>query len=70
MSAVSGDVAERGDAERIVAHGVHRYCQMDISVNSAGINPRAVDPTADFDVHWEAMQRINANDTLLMSDAP
>ena len=67
---MSGDVAERGDAERIVAHGVDRYCQMDISGNSPGINPRAVDPKAAFDVHWEAVQRINGNGTLLMSDAP
>lgn len=52
---MSGDVAERGDAERIVAHAVDRYCRMDIWVNSAGINPRAVDPTADFDVHWEVV---------------
>ena len=48
-SAVRGDVAERGDAERMVAHAVERFGQLDVLVNSAGITPRTVDPTADFE---------------------
>lgn len=66
---VSGDVAERGDAERMVAHAVERYGQLDILVNSAGITPRTVDPTADFDARWDAVLRVNAKGTLLMSHA-
>ena len=68
-SAVRGDVAERGDAERMVAHAVERFGQLDILVNSAGITPRTVDPTADFEARWEAVLRVNAKGTLLMSHA-
>ena len=57
-SAVRGYVAERGDAERMVAHAVERFGQLDVLVNSAGITPRTVDPTADFEARWEAVLRV------------
>ena len=66
---VNGDVAERGESERIVTHAVERFGQLDILVNSAGITPRTVDPTADFDARWDAVLRVNAKGTLLMSHA-
>ncbi|MEE3233378.1 MAG: SDR family oxidoreductase [Candidatus Latescibacterota bacterium] len=68
-STVSGDVAERVDAEIMVAHAVERFGQLDILVNSAGITPRTVDAAADFEERWEAVQRVNAKGTLLMSHA-
>ena len=63
-SAVRGDVAER-----TVAHAVEHFGQLDVLVNSAGITPRTVDPTADFEARWEAVLRVNAKGTLLMSHA-
>jgi len=69
IETVTGDVSCRADAERMVAHTVERLGRLDILVNSAGITPRTVDPAADFEARWDAVMRVNAKGTLLMSHA-
>jgi NAD(P)-dependent dehydrogenase (short-subunit alcohol dehydrogenase family) len=69
LETMVGSVAQRADAEAIVAHTVDRFGRLDILVNSAGITPRTVDPAAAFDERWDAVMQVNAKGTLLMCHA-
>jgi len=64
-----GDVADPTAVNEVVRETVAEFRRLDILVNSAGITPRTVDPDADFESRWDAVMRVNAKGTLLMSQA-
>ena len=65
----TGDVADSNAAKRVVEETVMAFSRLDILVNSAGITARSVDPDADLESRWDAVMRVNAKGTLLMSEA-
>ena len=69
LRSITADVSDRADSERIVAGAVGAFGRLDVLVNSAGITPRTVDPSAGFDERWDAVMRVNARGTFLMCHA-
>ena len=69
VEAIAADVTRRADTEGVVEKAVTRFGRLDILVNSAGITPRTVDPSADFEARWDAVMAVNAKGTFLMCHA-
>lgn len=69
IKAVRCDVTAVDDTKRLVAETVEQYGRLDILVNSAGITPRTVDPSADVAARWDAVMAVNARGTMLMCHA-
>ena len=65
----TGDVADSTSAKNVVEETVAEFGRLDILVNSAGITSRTVDPNADRESRWDAVMRVNAKGTLIMSEA-
>ena len=65
----TGDVADSSSAEKVVEETVAEFGRLDVLVNSAGITARTVDPKADRESRWDAVMRVNAKGTLIMSEA-
>ena len=65
-TAITGSVADRATAERIVSESVERYGRVDILVNSAGVTRRHAPEGADFEEQWEFVMSINMKGTMLM----
>jgi len=63
------DVTQPTDINRVIAAIVADYGRLDILVNSAGITPRTVDPSADVAARWDAVMQVNARGTMLMCHA-
>lgn len=69
LNLVRCDVAVRADTEMLVQEAITHFGQLDILVNSAGITPRTVDASANFEERWEAVMNVNAKGTMLMCHA-
>lgn len=65
--AISGDVTNKAECERMVAETVAEFGSVDILVNSAGITPRYVSPDLSFDEKWDKVIDVNLKGTMLMS---
>ena len=65
--ALSGDVACRADAERLVNATVERFGGIDILVNCAGVTPRYAPEDWDFEQTWDWVLSVNLKGTYLMS---
>ena len=65
--ALTGDVACRADAERLVEAAVERFGGLDILVNCAGVTPRYAPQDWDFEQTWEWVMTVNLKGTYLMS---
>ncbi len=65
--AISGDVTDKAECERMVAETVSRFGKVDILVNSAGITPRYVPADTPFDEKWDRVIDVNLKGTMLMS---
>jgi len=65
----TGDVGDYTSAKKVVEETVAEFGRLDILVNSAGITSRTVDPDADRESRWDAVMRVNAKGTLIMSEA-
>ena len=63
------DVGERSQCERLVADVLADEGRLDVLVNSAGITPRGLEESLDFEEKWDAVLRINLKGTLLMCHA-
>ena len=63
------DVGERSQCEGLVADVLAGEGRLDVLVNSAGITPRGLGETLDFEEKWDAVLRINLKGTLLMCHA-
>ncbi|MCS5702981.1 MAG: SDR family NAD(P)-dependent oxidoreductase, partial [Acidobacteria bacterium] len=63
------DVGERTQCEELVADVLAGEGRLDVLVNSAGITPRGLEETLDFEEKWDAVLRINLKGTLLMCHA-
>jgi len=63
------DVAERNQCEELVADILAGESRLDVLVNSAGITPRGLQESLDFEEKWDAVLRINMKGTLLMCHA-
>ncbi len=64
--AMSGSVALREDAERLVTGTVGQYGRIDILVNSAGVTARNAVPGGDFEEVWDRVIAVNLKGTYLM----
>lgn len=60
------DVTNEADVEATIQRAVEAFGRLDILVNSAGITPRTVDPTASVGERWDAVMAVNAKGTMLM----
>ena len=69
IEAITADVTQRADTEDVVEKAVARFGRLDVLVNSAGITPRTVDASADFETRWDAVMAVNAKGTFLMCHA-
>ena len=65
--ALSGDVACRADAERLVNATVERFGGIDILVNCAGVTPRYAPDDWDFEQTWDWVLSVNLKGAYLMS---
>jgi len=65
---VSGDIRERADAERIVRTVLERQGRLDFLLNNAG-GQYFVPAEAITDKGWRAVQRLNVEGTLAMSES-
>src|ERR1044071_2557530 len=64
MLAVSGDVAEEADIERLVAETESRFGACDLLINNAGmIDPKPIDATSAGD--WDRMFAVNVRGAFL-----
>lgn len=63
------DVTRRVDAEASVDYAVAQCGGLDCLVNSAGITPRTLPASADFEARWDAVMEVNAKGVFLMSHA-
>ncbi len=63
------DVGERSQCEGLVADVLAGEGRLDVLVNSAGITPRGLGETLDFEEKWDVVLRINLKGTLLMCHA-
>ena len=65
--ALTGDVACRSDAERLVNATVEHFGGLDILVNCAGVTPRYAPQDWDFEQTWEWVLNVNLKGTYLMA---
>ncbi len=65
--ALSGDVSNREDCERLVVETVEKLGGLDVLVNSAGVTPRYAPKEWDFEKTWDFVVSINLKGTMLMS---
>ncbi len=65
--AISGDVSQRADAEKMVADTVRRHGSVDIVVNSAGVAPRNAPADWDWERVWDWVMAVNMKGTYLVS---
>ncbi len=63
------DVTRRADTEASVTYAVSHCGGLDCLVNSAGITPRTLPPSADLEERWDAVMAVNAKGVFLMSHA-
>lgn len=63
------DVTDEADVKNSISRAVDRFGRLDILVNSAGITPRTVDPSATVGERWDAVMAVNAKGTMLMCHA-
>lgn len=63
------DVTRRAEVEACVAQAVSLWGGLDCLVNSAGITPRTLPPSADFEERWDAVMEVNAKGVFLMAHA-
>lgn len=67
--ALSGDVANRADTEKIARAAVEQFGRLDVLVNAAGITRRDVSVDTDLESAWDAVMRVNLKGTMLMCHA-
>jgi NAD(P)-dependent dehydrogenase (short-subunit alcohol dehydrogenase family) len=67
--AMSGDVSQRTDAERLVKSTIERLGGLDILVNCAGVTPRAAPDGWDPEQVWDWVMNVNLKGTYLVSKA-
>ena len=65
--ALTGDVAQRADAERMVRATVERFGGIQVLVNCAGVTPRYAPQDWDFERTWDWVLNVNLKGTYLMS---
>ena len=63
------DVSDRASTVQCVKTVTEKFGRLDILVNSAGITPRHVKDTEDFEAIWDAVIRVNLKGSMLMSHA-
>ena len=69
LKTILGDVTEPESTEQLVQQALQTFGRLDILVNSAGITPRTVNPSASFAERWDAVMAVNAKGTMLMCHA-
>lgn len=62
----SSDVSEDADVQRVVSDATETLGNLDILVNSAGINDRQLPSTLSHDQVWDRVMAINLKGTFLM----
>ncbi len=67
-SYVSGDIRDRGEAERVVTAALERHGRLDFLLNNAG-GQYFVPAEGITGKGWRAVQRLNVGGTLAMSEA-
>jgi len=67
--AMSGDVANGADTEKICHAAVEHFGRVDVLVNSAGITRRDVSADADLEAAWDAVMGVNLKGAMLMCHA-
>jgi NAD(P)-dependent dehydrogenase (short-subunit alcohol dehydrogenase family) len=65
--ALSGDVSNRAECERMVSETVEKLGGIDVLVNSAGVTPRYAPAEWDFEKKWDWVVSINLKGTMMMS---
>lgn len=66
---ISSDVTKESDVSAIIRRSLDEFGRLDILVNSAGITPRTVAPSASVGERWDAVMAVNAKGTMLMCRA-